>query len=245
MNFVHNMGTRDAFGWARRVGSETRRAYVMTGSVNQATVEAGTSLQVKQMLSKIGMTDVMMAPAADMFELGVKVQALKRGTLYPPRAAKLYQIYGAHASIDSIPVETRKSLEKEIFHAPLEEIWLRTKAYWERRDAQEVERANQDGKHKMALIFRWYLGQGNYWARTAETKRELDYLIWCGPAMGAFNDWVKGSWLEALENRHVVQVALNLLESAALVTRAQLLRSSGVEIPADSFLVRPKQILLG
>ena len=29
-----------------------------------------------------------MAPAADMFEMGVKLQVLKRGTMFPMRAAQ-------------------------------------------------------------------------------------------------------------------------------------------------------------
>jgi NAD(P)H-dependent flavin oxidoreductase YrpB (nitropropane dioxygenase family) len=59
-------------------------AYVMTGSVNQAAVEAGTSEAVKALLAQADLADVAMAPAADMFELGVKVQVLKRGTCSPP-----------------------------------------------------------------------------------------------------------------------------------------------------------------
>jgi trans-AT polyketide synthase/acyltransferase/oxidoreductase domain-containing protein len=34
--------------------------------------------------------------------------------------------------------------------------------------------------------------------RGDETRR-MDYQIWCGPAMGAFNDWVRGSFLEAAQ----------------------------------------------
>ena len=37
-----------------------------------------------------------MAPAADMFEMGVKLQVLKRGTMFPMRAQKLYELYRAH-----------------------------------------------------------------------------------------------------------------------------------------------------
>ena len=59
----------------------------------------------------------------------------------------------------------------------------------------------------------------------------MDYQIWCGPVMGAFNVWSEGSFLAEPENRNVVQVARNLLEGAAVVTRAHQLRSYGVPVP--------------
>src|SRR5258706_14730969 len=59
-------------------------AYVQTGSINQCTVEAGISEVAKRMLLEAGVADVAMAAAADMFELGVRVQVLSRGTLFAP-----------------------------------------------------------------------------------------------------------------------------------------------------------------
>ena len=60
--------------------------------------------------------------------------------------------------------------------------------------------------------------------------------------MGAFNSWVRGSFLENPANRTVVQVALNLLEGAAVITRAQQLRSYGLPIPAAAFDYRPRPL---
>ena len=60
--------------------------------------------------------------------------------------------------------------------------------------------------------------------------------------MGAFNDWVKGSFLEPPENRTVVQVARNLLEGAAYVTRGLQLRSYGVPVPAAALQYRPREL---
>ena len=65
-------------------------AYVVTGSINQACVESGLHEEGRQMLTQAGLADVIMAPAADMFELGVEVQVLKRGTMFGNRAKKLY-----------------------------------------------------------------------------------------------------------------------------------------------------------
>ena len=45
----------------------------------------------------------------------------------------------------------------------------------------------------------------------------MDYQIWCGPSMGAFNDWVKGTDLEVVENRKVAVVAERIMWEAGLV----------------------------
>ncbi len=74
-------------------------AYVLTGSINQACVESGSSDAVREMLAQAEQADVAMAPAADMFEMGVKVQVLKRGTMFAMRAAKLYELYRAYPSL--------------------------------------------------------------------------------------------------------------------------------------------------
>jgi PfaD family protein len=192
------------------------------------------------MLAKAGMADVMMAPAADMFELGVDVQVLKRGTMFGPRGARLYEVYREHAGLDAIPAAVRHELETRVLSRSLDEVWAETEAFWNRRDPREVARAERDPKHKMALCFRWYLGLASRWAIAGETARTMDFQIWCGPAMGAFNAWVAGSFLEAPESRRVVQVGLNLLEGAARIQRAQQLRSAGVPVPDAAFHVTPR-----
>ncbi len=217
-------------------------AYVLTGSVNQCALEAGTSLEAKKLLAQAQLADVIMAPAADMFELGVKVQVLKRGTLFGVRAAKLYEVYLAHPSLDAIPAAIRTQLERDLFRASLDDIWTETRAYWSQREPAAVERAETHPKHKMALVFRWYLGNGSRWARSGTADRKLDYQIWCGPAMGAFNAWTAGSFLADPENRSVTEIALNLLEGAAVATRAQMLRASGVAVPGSSFNFRPRPL---
>jgi PfaD family protein len=214
-------------------------AYIVTGSINQACVESGSSDEVREMLALAEQADVAMAPAADMFEMGVKVQVLKRGTMFAMRAAKLYELYRSYARLDDLPASERAMLEKNLFRAPLEAIWKETEAYFEHRDPSQVERAARDPKHKMALVFRWYLGQSSRWANAGEPTRKLDYQVWCGPAMGAFNEWAKGSFLEDPRQRHVVPVALNLLYGAAVLQRFQLLRAQGIALPPPCSQWRP------
>jgi PfaD family protein len=214
-------------------------AYVMTGTINQACVESGSSDLARGMLADAGQADTAMAPAADMFEMGVEVQVLKRGTMFSMRASKLYELYRACQCIEDIPTAEREKLEKTIFRAPLEEVWKQTRAFFEKRDPRQIEKAEADPRHKMALIFRSYLGQASGWANRGVEDRKMDFQLWCGPAMGAFNEWVKGSCLEPTANRRVAGVALNLLFGAAALTRVQALRRLGVALPPDAMRVRP------
>ena len=214
-------------------------AYLVTGSVNQACVEAGTSGIVRQMLAETQQADVVMAPAADMFEMGVKVQVLKRGTMFAMRGAKLYELYRKYDCIEDIPETERQILEQKIFRNSLEEVWEQTQQYFSERDANQIERAKGDPKYKMALIFRSYLGQASHWANHGEPSRKIDYQIWCGPSMGAFNEWVKGSFLEAPQNREVVTVALNILYGAGIVNRLNTLKMQGIPLPPDFWKIVP------
>lgn len=218
--------------WAAAAAFAMGAAYVVVGSVNQGCVESGTSDAVRAMLAQARQADIAMAPAADMFEMGVKVQVLKRGTMFAMRAAKLFETYRAHDGLDAIPAADRAALEKTIFRAPLETIWDQTRAYFEARDPAQNARAGRDPKHKMALVFRWYLGQSSHWANAGEPSRAVDYQVWCGPAMAAFNEWVKGSFLEPPGERRVVTVALNILYGAAVLGRARALAGQGVAVPA-------------
>ncbi len=205
--------------------------YVLTGSINQACVEAGTSKKVKEMLCRAGQTDVAMAPSADLFEMGIQVQVLKKGTQFPLRAKKLYDLYRSHDGFDRIPKEQKKEIEETLFQNSFEEEWRQTCKFFETYDPKQLERAAVDPKHQMALVFRSYLGKSARWAIQGDPLRIKDYQIWCGPSMGAFNDWVKGSFLEDPANRSFETVSLNLLFGACVEIRRRYLINSGVQLP--------------
>jgi len=174
--------------------------------------------------------------------MGVNVQVLRRGSMFAPRARKLYEIYRSYASLEAIPAAERGKIERELLRASFDEAWASTRAFWLTRDAAEVTRAEADPKHRMALVFRSYLGLSSRWAIDGVTERSADFQIWCGPAMGAFNSWTAGSFLADPAQRSVVQVARNLMEGAAAITRAQQLRSYGVAVPAQGFDFRPRRL---
>ena len=208
-------------------------AYVVTGSVNQACVESGTSDYVRDLLAKVESTDVMMAPASDMFEMGVNLQVLKRGTLFGPRAKKLYELYKQYDSIEAIPSEERAKLEAQVFKQPLEAVWQQCIAFFEERDPEQIERAKDNPHRKMALVFRWYLGLSSNWANAGIPERSSDYQIWCGPAMGAFNDWVRGTSLALPQNRVAAVVAEKIMEGVAYLYRVQTLILQGAVLPVS------------
>jgi trans-AT polyketide synthase/acyltransferase/oxidoreductase domain-containing protein len=221
------IGTPHAAAAAFTMGA----AYVVTGSVNQACVEAGASAHTRELLCQADMADMVMAPAADMFEMGVKLQVLRRGTFFPMRAQKLYDLYSRFDSIEEIPAAERVKLERQVFLKSLDDIWQETRAFFEERDPAQIAAAEENPKKKMALVFRWYLGLASRWSNTGDPDRRMDYQIWCGPCMGAFNAWVRGSGLEKVENRRVVDVAHHIMTGAAYLNRLSLLRSQGIDIP--------------
>jgi trans-AT polyketide synthase, acyltransferase and oxidoreductase domains len=223
------IGTPQAAAAAFAMGA----AYILTGSVNQACVEAGTSEAVRRLLAETRQADVAMAPSADMFEMGVKVQVLKRGTMFAQRAAKLYELYTSYDRLEDIPEKYRIQLERDVFKCSLDDEWQQTKAFFLQRDPRQVDRAEQDPRHKMALVFRSYLGQSSRWATTGHPGRKMDFQIWCGPTMGAFNTWVRGSFLEKPENRDTITIAMNLLFGACILTRANWIRCQGVALPPN------------
>ena len=214
-------------------------AYVLAGSVHQACIESGTTELVRRMLADAGQADVVMAPAADMFEMGVKVQVLKRGTLFAVRAAKLYDYYRRYESWEAIPEKERGTLEKDFFRAGFEETWQQTAAFFARRDPRQLERAQRDAHHKMALVFRTYLGLSSKWPVQGVADRQLDFQIWCGPSMGAFNEWTAGTFLEKPENRDTATVAMNLLYGAAVVLRIADLVRSGFAVAPEITRIEP------
>lgn len=208
-------------------------AYVCTGSVNQACIEAGASEHTRNLLAQADMADVAMAPSSDMFEMGVRVQVLKRGTMFAPRASKLYELYTRYNSWDEIPLTERQKLEATVFKRKYDDIWTDTVKFFTERDPRQIERAANDPHQQMALVFRWYLGLSSRWSNSGEKGREMDYQIWCGPSMGTFNDWTNGSYLEDPANRHVVDVARQLLGGAAYLARMRMLSLQGIQFPPE------------
>lgn len=232
------LGNPQAVAAAFALGAD----YVVTGSINQLAVESGISGDARALLSAADEVDVAMAPAADMFELGAKVQVLRRGTMFAPRASRLYDAYRGYPALSAIPAETRTALERDVLHASFDEIWSQTREFWAVRDPEQIARAERDPKHRMALVFRWYLGRTSHWAIDGDTSRRTDYQIWAGPAVGAFNRWTRGTFLARPYERTVTEIGLNLMEGAAVVTRSHQARSYGLPLSGEAFGFVPRRL---
>ncbi|MCZ1003294.1 hypothetical protein O1M63_43655 [Streptomyces mirabilis] len=150
-------------------------AYVVTGTVNQMSVEAAISDRAKALLAEARVTDVAMAPSSDMFEIGAKVQVLRRGTMFAAKADRLRLLYDRYPSLEALPDATRTALEREVFGSPIAEVWEATRAYLSARDPAVIARAEADPRHRMALVFRWYLGSSSLWAIDGRPDRAADY----------------------------------------------------------------------
>ena len=168
-------------------------AYVVTGSVNQSCVEAGTSDAVRRMLAQAQQADIAMAPAADMFEMGVKVQVLKRGTLFAMRATKLYELYRATKASTSLPDSRTSQHRKDHLPRPARDDLAADEGLFSSSAIRRGSSApSAIPSRRWPWCFRWYLGMSSHWANQGDPSRTVDYQIWCGPAMAAFNDWVRG-----------------------------------------------------
>ncbi len=212
LGLAGGIGTPAAAAAAFLLGAD----FVMTGSINQCTVESGTSATVKELLQAMEVQDTEYAPAGDMLEIGARIQVLKRGSFFAARANKLHALYQQWESVDEIPEKTRRHLEHHYFKRPLAEVWDETRQYLLRTGkGTALERADKSPKHKMALVFRWYFAYTSRLAFEGNPQSKVDYQVHTGPSMGAFNQWVKGTALEPWTNRHVDQIAERLMEGTA------------------------------
>lgn len=206
------IGTPEAAAAAFILGAD----FVLTGSINQCTVEARTSDAVKDRLQQLNVQDTEYAPAGDMFELGAKVQVLKKGSFFPARANRLYELYRQHDSLDGIDEKTKKQLEERYFRRSFDGIYEEIISSCSPQEKALLERSP---KKKMALVFKWYFKNSTRLALEGVPGQEIDYQVPCGPALGAFNQWVKGTPLEPWRNRHVDEIAVKLMaETATLLS---------------------------
>ncbi|MCH2395851.1 ACP S-malonyltransferase [Oceanibaculum sp.] len=191
--------------------------FILTGSINQCTVEAGTSDAVKDMLEGMNVYDTDYAPSGEMFEMGSKVQVLKKGLFFPARANKLVSLYRQHESLEEIEPALRRQIEERYFKRSFDEVFADVKASYR---AAEVERAERQPKHRMALVFKRYFRDTTRWALAGDLEHKVDFQVHCGPALGAFNQWVAGSDLASWRNRHPDLIADRLMaETADLLSR--------------------------
>jgi trans-AT polyketide synthase/acyltransferase/oxidoreductase domain-containing protein len=224
----YNYKTKVRVGAAGGIGTPAAAAaafilgadFIVTGSINQCTIEAKTSNEVKDLLEAINVQDTEYAPAGDMFELGAKVQVLKKGVFFPARANKLYDFFKLYNSLDDINEQEKKRIQDKWFKRSFEEVYNDCKLFY---PEEEIKRAESNPKHKMTLIFKWYFSYSTQLALNGDIENKVDFQIHCGPSLGAFNQWVKGTELESWKKRHVDEIAFKLLDETANLLNKRLI----------------------
>jgi trans-AT polyketide synthase/acyltransferase/oxidoreductase domain-containing protein len=212
MGLAGGIGTPEAAAAAFLLGAD----FILTGSVNQCTVEAGTSPEVKGLLQEMNVQDTDYAPAGDMFEMGAKVQVLKRGVFFPARANKLFSLYQNYNSLDEVPKNTLAWLAKVVLGKTPDELWLDIADYlMSTGNVLEVTRGESDPRVKMAYVFKFYFHRSSKSALAGDSADRVNFQIHTGPALGAFNQWVKGTLMEAWTARHADDIAEMLMSGAA------------------------------
>jgi len=214
LGLAGGIGTPHAVAAAFAMGAD----FVMTGSINQCTVEAGVSDAVKDRLQTIDVQDTDYCPAGDMFEIGALVQVLKKGVLFPARANRLHALYKSYDSWEEIPQGVRRQIQDTFFKKSVDEVWRETCEHLLKTGREsEIERAERSPKRRMALLFRWYYG---YSSRLSFMETDFDPVnvqIHTGPALGAFNQWARGAPWESWRNRHPDRIAMELMREASSI----------------------------
>jgi hypothetical protein len=176
-----------------------------------------------------------------MFEMGVEVQVLKpRHDVREPRPEALRGLPTHDASRPSprraaAPREARSSRRE-----PRRTVWAsRRGSFWEGRDPEQNAKAAEPTPST-----RWRSCSAGTWASRAAGRsdgeaRALDYQIWCGPAMGAFNDWVAGSFLEPPRTAARCRSPQPPRRRGDASPAPQQLRTYGVPVPASAFRFVP------
>lgn len=206
------LGTPEAIACVFLMGSD----FVLTGSINQASVEANTSPLAKEILQSLDISDTTYVPAGDMLEFGSKIQVVAKGLLFPARAKELYTLYKYHSSLEELDKATQLRIQNKYFHKSFKEVWQETENYYLHANPIELAQAEKLPKYKMGLIFKWYHSHCNKLAINGIAEQKVNFQIQCGSAMGAFNHWAKNSPLANWQNRHVVTLAKELMEQAAV-----------------------------
>jgi trans-AT polyketide synthase/acyltransferase/oxidoreductase domain-containing protein len=187
--------------------------FVLTGSVNACTAESGLSARAKELLQDLDVHETTYAPSADLFELGGRVQVMKKGVLSHARANKLYDVWRTYDSWESVSPALRAQIEERYLRATFDEVYARARAATP-ADAPGTE---PDPRGRMALVFRWYCDNALRLAVEGTPGREVDYQVWCGPALGAANQWLREAGLGAWQDRHVDEICRRLMDEASTI----------------------------
>lgn len=210
------IGTPAAIVSALALGAD----FIFTGSINQCTVESGAHAVIKEILSTVSLHDTTISIAGDMFEIGAKAQVVRKNSRHAFRANTLYQLYTHYKSLDDLSATVLRDLETNYFKRPLADVWQLVCDYKRGHNPEQIIEASENPHLKMALIFKWYFAHCGQITHAGDLSEADNFQIFCGPAMGAFNQWVAGTHYAQWQNRHVHELAALLMNAACKYAQA-------------------------
>lgn len=110
----------------------------------------------------------------------------------------------------------RVKLERTVFKRSFSEVWEECLHYLKTmgRD-KDIAQAQANPKVRMARVFRWYFIYSTRLSFSNSADDLVNYQIQTGPALGAFNQWIKGTDMALWQQRHVDDIAHLLLKETA------------------------------
>lgn len=193
------LGSPEAVAAAFLLGAD----FVMTGSVNQCSVEAATSDEVKDLLQQAREHDIATAPWAEQFALGVRARYLRRGLLFPARADALFDLWRGHDWLGDLDEAARDRVMERYLGGPGVPV------------PHGGAPATAGGTAELTALLRHYFTRAFGLAVTGDPAGRVDYLVHCGPAMGAFNRTVEGTGLAPWRARSIEAICDLLMDGAA------------------------------
>lgn len=204
------MGSPEALAAAFFLGAD----FVMTTGINSCTPQSPLCPEARDLLAKVGVGDTTYAPAWETFELGGRMEVVRRGTLFAARAHKLQDIYRRGESLEALSESDRKWLEKHLLRTSIAEAWSRVQNELASVLPQALAAAADSPRLRLSLLCKWYLWSSLRAAHGSATPSS-DFAIPCDSEMGALNEWLKGTPLQPWSERHVDVLAQRLMTAAA------------------------------
>ncbi|WP_144558024.1 ACP S-malonyltransferase [Shouchella miscanthi] len=193
------IGTPEAASIAFILGAD----FVLTGSINQCTVEAKTSDLVKDILQNIDLHDLSYVPSANDLEVRGQTQVVKKGMFFPARANKLHDLLKQYKKVSEIDFKTKELIEERYLNEKIINI-IQTNEH-------QSSSSRRTPKSQIQEVLKFYLKNTVQLAIKGEASQKVNFNIYCGPALGAFNRWIKGTELENWRNRNIDVIAKKLI----------------------------------
>lgn len=182
--------------------------FIVTGSMNQCTVEAGTSDLAKDMLSQADIQDTDYISTAENPNSSSCVQVLKRGTMLPMRIKKLSSLCDKYWSFNEMDSAEIQKLERTVFKFEINQILKEIEAHRSFGDIQSM-----DQRQKMLAVMNWFIHMTTDWAVEGNENQKINFQIPCGSSMGTFNRWVSDTKYADWRLRHVDEINDLLMEA--------------------------------